>query len=167
MSTTIPSAQLQAITRLELASEALDKALRAVEHPELEFGGGAIIAPSGLKHLAQLRGTLHNIERAIRPSDSTAYEAAPVATVTPAIAPAAKEVALSELGSRVLDSAALGLAADLRAALARARAQLRLLQELHIDPKRLDAALMSALRTGSRLGRRVYDAIDGDDEPVR
>lgn len=161
MTTTIPSAQLQAITRLEFASDALDKALRAVQDPELAFAGGAIVAPSGLKHLGHIRNTLGAIERSIRPSDLTAYEPTPP-PVTRASAPETHEPALSDIGSQLLDSVTVGLAADLRAALASARAQLRLLPELQDDPERLDSALNFSLRAGSRLGRRVYDALDSD-----
>jgi hypothetical protein len=78
MAATIPSPQLQAITRLEFASDALTKALRAVQHPELDLAGGAIVAPSGLKHLAEIRTTLSAIERTIRPCDPIAYESAVV-----------------------------------------------------------------------------------------
>ncbi|SIS17800.1 hypothetical protein [Microbacterium sp. RURRCA19A] len=161
---TIPSAQLQAITRLELASDALDKALRAVQHPDLEFGGSALIAPSGLKHLGAIRQTLHALESAIR----SAGFATPETKMAPLPVPAADVEAntvrssLSPLGRRVADSVDLGLATDLHEALAAARQQLNLVPEMQADPELRARVLDSALREGSRLGRRIYHALQDD-----
>jgi hypothetical protein len=164
MPTTIPSAQLQAITRLELAADALEKALRAVQHPDLEFAGGAIVAPSGLKHLGQIRSTLQAIECTVHPADPTAFQIEPESppTSAPISTPSTKSLGLSEVGIQLLDGLTVSLAADLRNAMARARAQLRLLPELQGDPERLGQVLQAALRDGSRLGRRILEALDDD-----
>lgn len=164
MTTTIPSAQLQAIKRLEFASDALGKALRAVQHPDLEFGGGAIVAPSGLKHLSQIRASLQAIERTIRQSGPSFDEAEPESPPNAALrsSPPEEDHGLSEIGTQLLDGVEVALAADLRAAMARARAQLRLLPELQRDSERLGQVLQTALRDGSRLGRRIFEALEDD-----
>jgi len=54
MSSTIPSAQLEAITRLELAAIALQKAYVALQHPDLRLDGITVVAPSGGKHVEQI-----------------------------------------------------------------------------------------------------------------
>lgn len=164
MTTTIPSAQLQAITRLEFAAGALGKALRAVQHPDLKFLGGAIVAPSGLKHLNQIRITLHRIERTIRQSGPSFDEAEPDSPPKTALrsSPPNQDLSLSEVGIQLLDGVTVSLAADLRNAMARARAQLHLLPELQGEPERLGQVLQAALRDGSRLGRRILEALDDD-----
>ncbi|MBN9202029.1 MAG: hypothetical protein ABS61_05565 [Microbacterium sp. SCN 70-18] len=50
----IPSAQLEAITRLELAAIALQKAHVALQHPDLHLDGLTVLAPSGRKHIEQI-----------------------------------------------------------------------------------------------------------------
>lgn len=54
MNTTIPSAQLEAITRLEVAAIALQKAYVALHHPDLCLDGVLVVAPSGRKHIEQI-----------------------------------------------------------------------------------------------------------------
>lgn len=161
---TIPSAQLEAITRLEFASDALCKALRAVQHPDLEFAGGAIVAPSGVKHLSQIRSTLQAMQRTIRLSGPTCCEAVPESSAMneAASTSSTKDLGLSEVGALLLDGVTVSLAADLRNAMARARAQFRLVPELRSDPERLGQVLHAALRDGSRLGRRILEALDRD-----
>ncbi|WP_292790993.1 MULTISPECIES: hypothetical protein [unclassified Microbacterium] len=162
---TIPSAQLAAITRLEFASDALTKALRAVQHPALEFAGGAIVAPPGIKHLGQIRSTLQAIECTLRQSDPTTYGDKPDSPpeTAPDSSPSTESLGLTAVGIRLLDGVIVSLAADLRNAMTRARAQLRLLPELQGDPERLSQVLRSALRDGSRLGRRIFEALNSDD----
>lgn len=166
MTATISSAQLQAITRLEAGAVALDKALRAVQHPDLELGGAAIIAPSGLKHVAAIRHSLLAIESAVRSDRSAAPDTASTASPSPASEREVSTVrsSLSPLGRRVADSVALGLATDLHAALAGARQQLDLVPELQADPELRARVLDSALREGSRLGRRIYHALQDDPQ---
>jgi hypothetical protein len=71
---TIPNAQLTAITHCELAAIALDKAHHALQHPDLEYGGAVILAPSGRKHIAEIEQTLRAIHALLRPSDAPAHE---------------------------------------------------------------------------------------------
>lgn len=54
MPSLIPSAQLAAITRLELAAIALQKAYVALQHPDLRLDGVTVVAPSGRKHVEQI-----------------------------------------------------------------------------------------------------------------
>lgn len=54
MPATIPSAQLEAVTRLELAAIALQKAYVALQHPDLRLDGASVVAPSGRKHVEQI-----------------------------------------------------------------------------------------------------------------
>lgn len=77
MTAIIPSAQLEAITRLEFAAIAAGRARGALAHPDLQLGGAAILAPSGQKHLVELRATLDDISSKVRSSDPSAYEPRP------------------------------------------------------------------------------------------
>ncbi len=54
MPLSIPSAQLDAITRLELAAIALQRAYVSLQHPDLRCDGITIVAPSGRKHIDQI-----------------------------------------------------------------------------------------------------------------
>lgn len=166
MTATIPSPQLQAITRLEFGAIALDNALRAVQHPDLEFGGSALIAPSGLKHLSEIRQTVHAIESVIRPNGSAALETTAKAQPERASKQeaSAAQPGLSSLGRRVADSVAVGLAADLHTALAAARQQLDLVPELQADPDLRARVIDEVLREGSRLGRRIHGALQDDPQ---
>ncbi|WP_125130769.1 hypothetical protein [Microbacterium sp. 10M-3C3] len=166
MAATIPSPHLQAITRLELGAIALDNALRAVQHPDLEFGGSVLIAPSGLKYLDAIRQTLNALESAIRRSGSATADATVTAPPTPASEVEASTVrsSLSPLGRRVADSVDLGLATDLHEALSRARQQLDRVPELQADPELRARVLGSALREGSRLGLRIHRALQDDPQ---
>lgn len=156
MSATITSPQLEAITRLELAADALAKALRAVQHPDLYFAGGAIIAPSGLKHLDEIRATLRTVEQTIRPSDASAYEPTLTATHASESTPSYRDLLLTEEEDQIAQSVMLTLTTDLATALRRARAQLALEPSFATDPEFTSRVLDAVLADGSRLGRRIY-----------
>lgn len=166
MTTNIPSPQLDAITRLELGAIALDNALRAVQHPDLEFAGGALVAPSGLKHLAEIRQTLHALESAICSGGSDTSETKIATPPAPASEVEASTVrsSLSPLVRLVADSVEIQLATDLHDALSRARQQLDLVPELQADPDLRARVLDSALQEGSRLGRRIHRALQDDPQ---
>ena len=157
MTTTIPSAQLEAITRLELAADALQKALRAVQHPDLSFTGGAIIAPSGRKHLSEIHSTLHAIEQSIHPSD-TSIDEPPTDEVEPP--PSLDEFILSDSEHRIVQSVALNLATDLASVFRGARAHLTLHPSFATDPEITNLVLGAALAESSRLGRRIAMLLD-------
>lgn len=169
MTTTIPSAQLEAITRLELAADALTKALRAVQHPDLYFAGGAIIAPSGLKHLDEIHTTLHQMEQTIgRPHRTTTQPkpTTPESEVEPP--PTLQELLLSDDESQLVSTATLGLATDLSAALTRARTLLNRHASFSTDPEFTGLTLRAALAGCSRLGYRISQFLDAHpDAPTR
>lgn len=159
--TIIPSAQLEAITRLELAAESLHKALRAVQHPDLTLGGGAIIAPSGLKHLDEIRATLHAIEQTIRPSGPAAPQLQPTtpeSEVEPP--PPLQELLLSDDESQLVSAVTVGLATDLSASLTRARTLLNQHPSFSTDPEFTSLTLRAALAGCSRLGYRISQFLD-------
>lgn len=54
MPATIPNAQFEAITRLEIAAIALQKAHVSLQHPDLHLDGLTVLAPSGRKHIEQI-----------------------------------------------------------------------------------------------------------------
>ncbi|MFT4259488.1 hypothetical protein [Microbacterium sp.] len=159
MPTMIPSAQLEAITRLELAAEALAKALRAVQHPDLNLAGGAIIAPSGLKHLAEITSTAHDLTQAIRPVSPAEVESEPPPTL--------QELLLSDDESALVDRVTVGLAAALRTSMQQARAQLAQHPSFQADLEFTGIVLQAALAGGSRLGYRIFQFLDaaGTEEP--
>jgi len=167
VTTTIQSAQLEAITRCELASIALDKAHRALQHPDLEFGGGALLAPSGRKHVEHSERTLCAIRALLSSvlcSPLAETEAAATRTAPPDTAPAPNAPSLSEAGNRVVTSVTNDLACDLHDALERARQHLDLLPELREDAELKHRILDSALRDSSRLGRRIHRVLQ-DESP--
>lgn len=68
MPATIPSAQLEAITRLELAALILQKAHTALQHPDLRLDGLSVVAPSGRKHIEQITRLVLHIREAVTSS---------------------------------------------------------------------------------------------------
>lgn len=97
MPATIHTAQLDA--------DALNKALRAVQHRNLEFGGGALVAPSGIKHLSEIRATLDDIGRAVHSSapKTSTPESAAVAYDRQRAEPASVVDACSTCRSQILE----------------------------------------------------------------
>ena len=165
MTTTIPSAQLEAITRCELASIALDKAHRALQHPDLEFGGGALLAPSGRKHVEHSERTRRAIQAllgSVSCPPLAETEAAATRMAPPETAPAPDAPSLSAAGKRVVASVTNDVACDLHDALERARQRLELLPELRSDAELKGRVLDSALRDGSRLGRRIFRVLQDE-----
>lgn len=156
MPTLIPSAQLEAITHLELAAEALAKALRAVQHPDLTLAGGAIIAPSGLKHLDEIRQTVQTIRPNAPVSAHTQYEVEPPPTL--------QELLLAEDESVLVNEVALSLAVAMRSAMQQARSTLVQHPSFGTDPEFTGIALQAALGAGSRLGYRIFQYLDASDK---
>lgn len=161
MTATIPSPQLEAIIRLELAAIALDKARRTIEHPDLAFGGGAIVAPSGLKHLEEIRHTLRVIDRALRPHDPATGDASAAPPKTGRVVDD-----LSGVATQMFSNVTLNIAGGVQRALRGAHQQLALLPELQSDQERLEQVLMAAFEKGSELGHRLYAVLGDDDHPA-
>lgn len=66
--TTISTAQLEAITRLERAAIALQSAHTALQHPDLCLDGITVVAPSGRKHIEQITRLSLRIREAVSPA---------------------------------------------------------------------------------------------------